>query len=60
MNDQESDENELYVCIECGLHYEFKEMMEKCRAWCTQYKSCNLEITTHSIENQNRSKLVDN
>ncbi len=60
MKDQESDKNEFNVCTECGLHYELKEMMEKCQAWCAQYKSCNLEITKHSIEYQNRSKLVDN
>ena len=60
MRDRENDNNELYVCIACDLHYESKEMMKKCYAYCAQYKGCNLEITEQSIENQNRRKLANN
>jgi hypothetical protein len=44
------------MCTECGLHYESKEIMQKCQAWCVQFKSCSLEITKHSVESKNRSK----
>lgn len=39
----------IYRCPECGLEYLQKEWAEKCREWCLQYKSCNLEITKYSI-----------
>jgi beta-lactamase regulating signal transducer with metallopeptidase domain len=41
----------LYKCPECGLEYQEKEWAEKCEAWCRKNKSCNLEITKHSIQN---------
>ena len=43
--------NKLFQCPECGLHYRSKEWAEKCEAWCLKHKSCNLEITSHAIEN---------
>ena len=39
-----------YRCPECGLHYRDETTMEKCAAWCAKYKSCNLAITSLSIE----------
>lgn len=42
----------LHQCPECGLRYRQKEWMEKCEAWCKEHKSCNLEITSYSIENE--------
>lgn len=45
MNNQQ-----LYECSECALHYEDKKVAEKCAAWCSKYKSCNLEITKLSEE----------
>lgn len=51
---------ELYQCEECGFHYENRALAEKCGAWCRQYKSCNLEITSHAVEsNRNNSSLSD-
>ena len=45
-------DNKLYQCPECGLHYENNEQTKKCEAWCKEHKSCNLEITSHAIENK--------
>ena len=42
--------NQLFECIECGLHYRDREMAEKCEAWCRETKSCNIEITQQSVE----------
>lgn len=42
--------NNVYRCPECGLHYQDKATAEACKAWCNQYKSCNLQITRLSIE----------
>lgn len=42
----------LYQCEECGFHYEDREQAEKCQAWCTEHKSCNIEITAKAIENK--------
>lgn len=41
----------LYQCPICGLKYKEKQWTEKCENWCLKYKSCNLEITKHSINN---------
>lgn len=45
-----SQKQKLYKCPECGLEYEDKQWADKCQAWCSQYKSCNLEIIKHAIE----------
>ena len=50
LNKQE--DKQRYVCPECGMHYESEEIMKKCEAWCAEYKSCNLDITKHSIQSQ--------
>jgi len=42
----------LYSCPECGLHYKDKKWAEECEAWCKEHRSCNLEITSHAIENK--------
>ena len=39
----------IYVCEICNFAYEEKDIAEKCQKWCNEYKSCNLEITKHSI-----------
>lgn len=43
---------ELYQCEVCGFHYDRKEEAEKCEVWCTEHKSCNLEITGSAEENK--------
>ena len=42
----------VYRCPECGLHYEDKNQAKKCETWCTEHKSCNLEITSEAIKNK--------
>lgn len=49
---QDNAPNQQYQCIECGLHYEDKETAKKCEAWCSQNKSCNLEIIKNSTESK--------
>lgn len=50
MDNQESDKNELYVCTECGLHYETEQIALDCYDFCTKNNACSVEITTYSIE----------
>lgn len=47
----------LYRCPECGLHYRDEQTAEKCRQWCKEYKSCNLEITQYAEENKENESL---
>ena len=49
------NEQILYKCQECGLHYEDEATAKKCEEWCSKYKSCNLEITKSAIENKKPS-----
>ena len=39
----------LYQCPECGLFYEEKEWMKKCKAWCKKHQSCNLDIIKYAV-----------
>ena len=39
-----------YLCEECAFVYEETEWAEKCEKWCRENKSCNMEITSHSVE----------
>jgi len=41
---------ELYQCEECSLKYESKEIAEKCQAWCSEHKSCNLDIIKSAVK----------
>lgn len=45
--------NEIFECLECGLHYVDADMAQKCAEWCLKYASCNLEITALSVERTN-------
>lgn len=47
----QQNNKEPYQCPECGLKYQEKEWAEKCKEWCQEYKSCNLEITKHAVKN---------
>jgi len=38
-----------YACKDCGMLYKTKELAEQCEKWCTEHKSCNLEIITQGI-----------
>lgn len=39
-----------FICEECKFSYESEEWAKKCEDWCKKYKSCNLEITKHSVK----------
>lgn len=51
-NHDQKVEEKLHKCPECGLHYENKDRARECEAWCKEHQSCNLEITSHAIENK--------
>lgn len=41
---------QIYQCKECGFKYQEKAWAEKCQAWCSEHKSCNLEIIQHAVQ----------
>ena len=45
---------EYYQCNECGFAYEEKKWAEKCEAWCGEHNSCNLEIISHAVSQENK------
>ncbi len=56
MNAKSKKENiQSYECSECHLNYKEKEWMNKCKAWCKEHHSCNLEIIAHAIENEKKN-----
>lgn len=40
---------ESYRCEACGMKYAAKEWAQMCEAWCTEHKSCNLDIIAHAL-----------
>ena len=40
----------FFYCEECGLAYLDKSTGEKCQAWCSEHKSCNIEIIANAVE----------
>ncbi len=53
--DEESDEQDVYVCKICGFVYKQKKYAEQCEAWCRSHKSCSLVITKHAVQRQKTS-----
>jgi len=50
----ENSKNEkLFQCEECGMKYAEKEIAEKCEAWCREHKSCNLDIIKYATTEEN-------
>lgn len=45
-----NNNQKLYQCQECGLHYTNESIAKKCEEFCAKYKSCNLEITKEAVE----------
>ena len=41
-----------YRCSECGLLYPTKELAERCWKWCSEHKSCNLDIIQYAIKDE--------
>ena len=50
--DHNNNEEKVYKCPECGLHYENKDQAKKCEEWCKEHHSCNLEIISDAVENK--------
>ena len=41
---------EVYQCEECGLKYSNKETAGKCQTWCSENKSCNLDVIKYAVK----------
>ncbi|MDP2630456.1 MAG: hypothetical protein Q8P56_03550 [Candidatus Uhrbacteria bacterium] len=52
LKEEKKDEDMVYQCEECGLHYREREWAEQCEAWCREHHTCNLEIIVHAVENE--------
>ena len=55
----EKGTKKYFQCEECALYYETQELALECEKWCREYKSCNFEITRHSLpleENKDTSE----
>jgi len=50
MNINREKMKQLYQCSICKIWYKEKEWAKKCKAWCKEHKSCNLEITRYAIK----------
>jgi len=46
----ENREKTHYTCEECSLRYEEQEWRDRCRAWCREHQSCNLDIIEHAVK----------
>ena len=44
-----SNQEKTFACSECGLAYQEREWAQKCRAWCKEHHTCNVEITKHAV-----------
>jgi len=42
--------NSKFQCEECELFFKDKEWAEKCEKWCSENKSCNLDIMKHAVK----------
>jgi len=43
------DKKAVFLCEECDLGYADKETAQRCEKWCSETKSCSLEITRKAI-----------
>lgn len=46
----------LYQCEECGFKYKKRETAERCQVWCSEHKSCNLDIVKYAIQEPENKK----
>jgi hypothetical protein len=46
------NQEELFQCPECGLHYRDKTTANECEAFCKVHKACNLVISMKSVEHE--------
>ncbi len=43
------DGKALYACTICGLLYTNEQTAGRCEAWCSEHKSCNIEIIKAAV-----------
>ena len=48
------NQSDLYECSICKLHFETKNLADRCEEWCKNNNSCNMEIAGQSIEARKR------
>lgn len=53
-----TEENQVFQCQECGLHYRTENMAKKCQAFCKANKACSLEIAKKAVEYELREKEI--
>ncbi len=41
----------LYECKECNLFYRDLDLAERCKVWCREHSTCNVEIIRHAVGN---------
>jgi len=49
------DNKRIYQCPKCGLHYKEEKYANQCEMWCKGHESCNLDITGHAIESNQKN-----
>lgn len=49
---------DTYICSECLLHYDDKDLAEKCEIYCTTFNACSLEIASMSHEAKEKKVLL--
>ena len=46
----EKDGKVYFQCEDCKLLYDNREWTGKCESWCKKHHSCNIEITSHAVQ----------
>jgi len=54
VNKEKIDNKPYFQCEICGFYYDKKKWAEKCEKWCKEHHSCNIEITKHAIQLNNK------
>jgi len=50
---RQKEKRVMFECSECHLLYREKKWAMECESWCRVHKSCNLEITSHAVMEEN-------
>lgn len=45
-----TEEDGLYRCEECGLHYREEETAAECETYCREHNACNTDIIKQSVD----------
>jgi hypothetical protein len=49
------NQDDIFQCSECGMHYREKLWVEACEAFCKRNQACSLDIAQHAVENEANS-----